>query len=200
MRAPHSKRVNKASKHSTASERPKGVQYADKYADAPYDRAAILAALEKNKFAKGNTAGGRKPPYKPEYAEIAKAMCARGATTYQLAEALGVSADTVSTWIVTQPAFSEACKINDEACDERVKRSVFESALVPNSGAAKSWLDRVMKEKSNKNLSDEEAMARARASLYDSFCGNSFRPVEHRAKTSKDLQIEGKVVDNSEPE
>ena len=84
MRAPQDRRSNKASKKSAASERPSDAQYAN-------DWAAIEAELEKNPFHKGNTAGGRKPPYKPEYAVQAKALCERGATTDELADALGVS-------------------------------------------------------------------------------------------------------------
>jgi hypothetical protein len=73
MRVPPDRRSNKASKISAASKRAIEAAHAN-------DRAAIEAELEKNPFHKGNTAGGRKPPYKSEYAVQAKALCKRGAT------------------------------------------------------------------------------------------------------------------------
>lgn len=93
-----------ASKKSAASVRPSNAKRAD-------DWAAIEAKLEKNPFHKGNTAGGRKPPYQPEYAVQAKALCERGATMEELAEALGVSPKTIRMWQLTQDDFREACKL-----------------------------------------------------------------------------------------
>lgn len=121
MRVPPDRRSKKASKKSTASERPVDAQRANDY-------AAIEAELEKSPFHKGNTAGGRKPPYKPEYAIQAKAMCERGATTDELAEALGVSPKTIRMWQLTHDDFLEACKLTP-ACTERVRRSMFDSSI-----------------------------------------------------------------------
>ena len=109
---------------------------ANEWPDVSGDRANILARLEESEFAKGNTANGRKPSYKPEYAEYAKAMCERGATTDELADALGVSADVIGLWQRVQPDFFEACKLTP-ACIERVKRSIFESAVGKIAGLEK---------------------------------------------------------------
>jgi hypothetical protein len=131
MRVPPDRRSNKASKKSAASERPVEVQRADL-------RAVIEAELEKNPFHKGNTAGGRTPPYKPEYAVQAKALCERGATTDELSEALGVSPKIVGMWLLVHDDFREACKLTP-ACTDRVKRKIFESAAAGNFAAAKFW-------------------------------------------------------------
>jgi hypothetical protein len=131
MRVPPDRRSNKASKKSTASERPVEVQRAD-------HRAVIEAELEKNPFHKRNTAGGRTPPYQPEYAVQAKALCERGATTDELAEALGVSPKVVGMWQLVHDDFREACKLTP-ACTERVKRRIFESAAAGNIAAARFW-------------------------------------------------------------
>ena len=128
MRARHPNSLNKVAKRPVGSSRPRGASRGDECADVSDDRAKILARLDESEFTKGNTAGGRKPPYKPEYAERAKAMCERGATTDELAEALGVSVDVINLWQRVQPDFFEACKLTP-ACIERVKRSIFESAV-----------------------------------------------------------------------
>lgn len=120
MRVPPDRRSKKASKKSTASERPVDAQHANDY-------AAIEAELEKNPFHKGNTAGGRKPPYKPEYAQQAKGMCARGATIDQLAKFFGVSVGEIEMWQVIYPLFFKACKLTAGSI-ERVRRSAFESS------------------------------------------------------------------------
>ena len=96
MRVPNS-RSKKASKKSTASERPINFENAN-------DHAAIEGALEKNPFHKHNTAGGRTPPYMPEYASLAKAMCERGATLDELAEIFRVSPKTIRFWQISYRA------------------------------------------------------------------------------------------------
>ena len=121
MRVPPDKPSNKASKKSAASERPVEAQRAD-------DWASIEAELEKNPFHKGNTAGGRKPPYKPEYVERAKEMCERGATLDEVAEVLGVSPKTIRIWQISHDDFFEACKVTP-GCVERAKRNIFDIAM-----------------------------------------------------------------------
>ncbi len=128
MRARHPKSLEKTVKRPKRSSRPRRTLLANEWPDVSGDRAEILTRLEKSEFAKGNTANGRKPSYKPEYAEYAKAMCERGATTDELAVAFGVSVDVISLWQRVQPDFFEACKLTP-ACIERVKRSIFESAV-----------------------------------------------------------------------
>lgn len=120
-----------ASKKSAASERPSDAKRAG-------DWAAIEAEMEKNPFHRGNTAGGRKLPYKPEYAVQAKAWCKRGATTDELAEAFGVSPKIIRMWQFTHDDFREACALTP-ACTQRVIRAIFDSAAAGNFGAAKYW-------------------------------------------------------------
>jgi hypothetical protein len=88
----------------------------------------IEARLEANRFAQGNTAGGRHPAYKPEYAERAKAMCERGATLDELAEVFEVPPKTIRFWMISNGDFSEACKVTP-GCVERAKRNIFDIAM-----------------------------------------------------------------------
>ena len=128
MRIHHSKSFKKSSKTGTNSTQSRGARRTGACVDRNDDRAEILARLEESEFAKGNTAGGRKPPYNPEYAERAKVMCERGATTDELAEVFGVSVVVISVWQRIHQDFFEACKLAP-GCIERVKRSIFESAV-----------------------------------------------------------------------
>lgn len=127
MRSSPSKRLNKTPKSSTASVQAKGAQQVD----GADDRGAASARLEESEYARGNTAGGRKPQYLPEYAERAKAMCERGATTDELAEAFEVSPKTIRMWQRDHGDFFDACKLTPGSI-ERVKRSNFESAVGQN--------------------------------------------------------------------
>ena len=92
------------------------------------DWAARWAELEKSPLHHGHTAGGRTPPYRPEYSARAKAMCERGATTAELAEAFDVSLKTIQMWQSAYDDFSKACELTP-ACMERVKRSLYDSAI-----------------------------------------------------------------------
>ena len=121
MRIPPDKRSNKVSKKSAVSERPNSVACSK-------DHAAFEAELEKNPFHKHNTAGGRIPPYMPDYANHAKAMCERGATLDELAEILKVSPKTIRIWQVSHKDFFEACQVTP-GCVERVKRNIFDIAM-----------------------------------------------------------------------
>lgn len=137
MRVRQSRHPGKTSEESTPStpSTPSGRSGDPSHAD---HWVAAEAKLEKNPFHKGNTAGGRKPPYKPEYAECAKRLCERGATMEELAEALGVSPKTVRLWQFVHDDFHKACALTPE-CTERVKRTIFEKASAGNIAAAKYW-------------------------------------------------------------
>lgn len=73
--------------------------------------------------------GGRPTKYKPEYSEIAKALCARGATDPELAEFFKVTISTVSLWKVQHAEFSEALKMSKGIMDDKVERSLLQRAL-----------------------------------------------------------------------
>lgn len=72
---------------------------------------------------------GRPPKYKPEYCDIARQMCERGATNADLAAHFGVAISTVWLWQVTHAAFFESCKLGKAVADERVKNSFYMRAV-----------------------------------------------------------------------
>lgn len=78
-----------------------------------------------NTNALGNPDGGRPSDYKPEYAAIAKKMCALGATVADLADAFGVAISTIWSWQAASTEFFESCKIGRDLPNERVKRSFY---------------------------------------------------------------------------
>lgn len=73
-------------------------------------------------------AGGRPTDYRPEFVDQAKELCANGATNDQLAEAFGVSKQTLYNWRASHPEFLDAIKLNKEVADELVERSLYERA------------------------------------------------------------------------
>ena len=108
---------------------------------------------------------GRPTAYKPEYAAVAKALCKRGATDYELAQEFGVTTVTIWRWQGKHADFCNALKIEKAAYDDRVERSLAQRAIgytydsekvfnsngeilradivehiPPDPGAAKLWL------------------------------------------------------------
>ena len=88
-----------------------------------------MGAPKGNKFARGNSGGGRPTLYKPKYAEIAERMCSKGATRADLADRFGVSIATIVSWQLEHEVFSSACKRGQEAADDRVEQSFYERAV-----------------------------------------------------------------------
>ncbi len=121
-------RRTKASKNRSGPAVPVTPSRAKQAAAVADDIAAISARLEANKFAWGNTAGGRHPAYKPEYAERAKVMCERGATLDELAEVFEVPPKTIRFWMISNGDFSKACEVTP-GCVERAKRTIFDIAM-----------------------------------------------------------------------
>lgn len=72
---------------------------------------------------------GRPPSYKPEYAVIARKMCAMGATDHDLAEAFGVTTVTIWRWRSSHPEFCRALKVEKGEFDDRVERSLAMRAV-----------------------------------------------------------------------
>lgn len=72
---------------------------------------------------------GRPPTYRPEFAAIARGMCAMGATDYELARELGVTVSTIQLWSVTKPEFCESVKVKKGEFDERVERTLAQRAV-----------------------------------------------------------------------
>lgn len=88
-----------------------------------------MGAPKRSKLAKGNRRGGRPTLYKPTYAEIARRMCAQGATRADLADRFGVTIDTIVAWQSEHRVFSASCKLGQEAGDNHIKQSFYERAI-----------------------------------------------------------------------
>lgn len=88
-----------------------------------------MGAPRGNKFAKGNRGGGRPTLYQPKYADIARRMCAQGATRADLADRFGVSINTVVAWQLEHQEFFDSCKRGRDAADARVEQSFYERAV-----------------------------------------------------------------------
>lgn len=72
---------------------------------------------------------GRPTAYKPEYAKIAKKLCANGATDMELADLLGVEVRTIYRWKNEHDAFCQALVVGKGQPDERVRRSLYQRAV-----------------------------------------------------------------------
>lgn len=80
---------------------------------------------------KGGGDGGfsRNPPYKSEFAIIAREHCAYlGATTADLAERIGVDITTIKRWIVRYPEFRDATKVSKKIADKNVEDALYQRA------------------------------------------------------------------------
>lgn len=72
---------------------------------------------------------GRPTSYKPEYCNIARAMCMRGATNADLADAFDVTISTIYLWQATHAEFSESIKAGKDLVDDFVERSLYLQAV-----------------------------------------------------------------------
>lgn len=81
--------------------------------------------------------GGRPSSYRPEFAALARKFCSLGAIDKDLAEAFGVSEQTVNAWKKAHPEFLEALKAAKEEADAKVERSLFERATGYRHAAVK---------------------------------------------------------------
>lgn len=73
--------------------------------------------------------GGAPTAYKPEFVELARKVCALGATTHQLADILNVTFVSVERWRNIYPEFNEALKVGKDAADERVVSALYSRAV-----------------------------------------------------------------------
>ena len=71
----------------------------------------------------------RPTKYKPEFCKKARALCQRGATDIELADAFEVSLATIYRWRNSEPEFCEAVKAGKDAADDRVERSLYQRAV-----------------------------------------------------------------------
>lgn len=73
---------------------------------------------------------GPKSTYRPEYAKVAEALCARGASDADLADALGKGTFTITSWCSTYPEFGEAVRKGKAAVfDPKVERALAQRAI-----------------------------------------------------------------------
>lgn len=78
----------------------------------------------------GQRRRGPKPQYNPKYAQIARVMCAQGATDTVLADAFGVCSNTILNWQAEYPAFKEAVAYGKaQVFDPLVERSLAMRAI-----------------------------------------------------------------------
>jgi hypothetical protein len=82
-----------------------------------------MPAPKGNQYAKGNR-GGRPTKYKPEYAEIARKLCAQcGFIDLQLAQWFKVNVDTIYQWKLKHPEFADALKVGKAETDDLIERA-----------------------------------------------------------------------------
>lgn len=83
-----------------------------------------------NQNAKGNKGGtGRPSSYRVAFVSVARHVAALGGLDHQLADALGISVQTVRKWKQKYPDFAAACEVSDEEKLEAVKRSLYHRAI-----------------------------------------------------------------------
>lgn len=92
-----------------------------------------LSALDKlsqmEVIAKDSGGFSQNPPYKPEFAIIAREHCAYlGATTADLAERIGVGVATIKRWIVRYPEFRDATRVGKKIADKMVEDALYQRA------------------------------------------------------------------------
>ncbi len=72
---------------------------------------------------------GRPTKFTRAYLEAIFDLALLGKTEPEMAEALGVTRQTLNNWRKTQPGFFDACTRGKEIADARVARSLYERAL-----------------------------------------------------------------------
>jgi transposase-like protein len=89
-------------------------------------RATPKTSTAKRKPSKG----GRPPKYDPKFhPRVAKALCAKGATIAEIANAFGVAISTIWQWKINHEEFFESGRLGLEAATDRVEHSMFERAV-----------------------------------------------------------------------
>ena len=88
------------------------------------------------------TGPGRPTLYKPEHADRARELCARGATNPDLAGRFGVARSTIGQWIANHPEFAEAVQQGRDIADATAVESLFTRVTGYNHKAEKVFLYR----------------------------------------------------------
>ena len=85
---------------------------------------------------------GRPTLYKPEHAERARELCARGATGHDLAGRFGVARSTIGQWIASHPEFAEAVQQGRDVADAIAVELLFTRVTGYSHPAEKVFLYR----------------------------------------------------------
>jgi hypothetical protein len=85
---------------------------------------------------------GRPTLYKPDHADRARELCARGATNPDLAGRFGVARSTIGQWIAHHPEFAEAVQQGRDVADATAVESLFTRVTGYNHQAEKVFLYR----------------------------------------------------------
>ena len=88
------------------------------------------------------TGAGRPTLYKPELADRARELCARGATNHDLAGRFGVVRSTIGQWIASHPEFAEAVQQGRDVADAIAVESLFTRVTGYDRPAEKVFLYR----------------------------------------------------------
>jgi len=78
---------------------------------------------------------GRNSKYDPDFVEIAKSLCRKGAADGDLAKRFGVHVNTIDSWKKTYSDFHEAIKEGKDRSIERVENALYKLAEGGNLGA-----------------------------------------------------------------
>lgn len=90
---------------------------------------------------KQKSKGGRPSLYTPEKLRLASKIGAFNVTDTQLADALGISRDTLYEWKNNRPEFSDTLAEAKQRADARVEKSLFERATGYKHKAVKIFAD-----------------------------------------------------------
>lgn len=94
------------------------------------EEQAVQAALAKRRAAKPKPPRAGQIQYRPSVHPLAASYLKRaGATSQEVAEALGASQKTLARWASVHPAFGQAMKVSPLAACESVTRALLKAAL-----------------------------------------------------------------------
>ena len=157
-------------------------------------------------FGGRNGSRNEKENYRPEFAERAKLLCAKGATTNDLADHFGVSPSTILEWRAFHEDFEIASRPDTKALIARVNEILFESAIgsnrmtenvrvirgnpvtvryrkhTPGNVEAQKFLLTNLKPNEWSTHPEPEAKDNPLARLYEAICGTKFMPNEDQSR------------------
>ena len=89
-----------------------------------------MPAPQGNKNAKGNRGGpGRTPVYSEKLIPVVRAMALYGASDQEIADAIGISRETLRWWRHEHVEFANGIRITDDEMAEAARSSLFRRAM-----------------------------------------------------------------------